>query len=298
MCHGQLYQQRMKKAFDKKVKPRVFREGDLVLKKVLSFAPDSRGKWTPNYEGPYVVKRAFSGGALMLTTIDGEDFTRPVNSGYSRISQCSPEGGMISNSIVASRVLWKTSFVSPAAIFPSMGDFLGEVSAVVSLSSWCPVTFSSGSPAPDFICLLSTVTSGAVIDIPIRVASRVVVTLPSAVASGIVCFLSTIAFFLKDSVSQRFDTRYFTFSPAKSSAELLLSLHQSLFSSAEQDLFSYSVVDWVDIPVFQPSSLSVVCRAFVVAVLPAEYSFNPQYGRMMALASRERIDFLTVCDPQ
>ncbi|KAI5384320.1 hypothetical protein KIW84_071362 [Lathyrus oleraceus] len=80
MCHGQLYQQRMKKAFDKKVKPRVFREGDLVLKKVLSFVPDSRGKWTPNYEGPYVVKRAFSGGALMLTTMDGEDFTRPVNS--------------------------------------------------------------------------------------------------------------------------------------------------------------------------------------------------------------------------
>lgn len=80
MCHGQLYQQRMKKAFDKKVKPRVFREGDLVLKKVLSFAPDSRGKWTPNYEGLYVVKRAFSGGALILTTMDREDFTRPVNS--------------------------------------------------------------------------------------------------------------------------------------------------------------------------------------------------------------------------
>ena len=80
MCHGQLYQQRMKKAFDKKVKPRVFREGDLVLKKVSSFAPNSRGKWTPNYEGLYVIKRAFSGGALILTTMDGEDFTRPVNS--------------------------------------------------------------------------------------------------------------------------------------------------------------------------------------------------------------------------
>ncbi|KAI5432744.1 hypothetical protein KIW84_020156 [Lathyrus oleraceus] len=79
MCHGQLYQQRLKKAFDKKVKPRVFREGDLVLKKILSFKPDSRGKWTPNYEGPYVVKRAFSGGALILTTMDGEEFTRPVN---------------------------------------------------------------------------------------------------------------------------------------------------------------------------------------------------------------------------
>ena len=41
MCHGQLYQQRMKKAFDKKVKPRVFR-GTLCSGK--SFVPDSRGK--------------------------------------------------------------------------------------------------------------------------------------------------------------------------------------------------------------------------------------------------------------
>ncbi|KAI5443976.1 hypothetical protein KIW84_012563 [Lathyrus oleraceus] len=54
--------------------------GYLMLKKVLSFAPDSRGKWTPNYEGPCVVKRAFSGGALLLTTMDGEDFPCPMNS--------------------------------------------------------------------------------------------------------------------------------------------------------------------------------------------------------------------------
>ena len=79
MCHGQLYQQRMKKAFDKKVRPRVFGEGDLVLKKILSFKADFRGKWTPNYEGPYVVKKAFSGGALILITMDGEESTRPVN---------------------------------------------------------------------------------------------------------------------------------------------------------------------------------------------------------------------------
>jgi hypothetical protein len=37
LCHGQLYQRRMKQAFDKKVRPREFREGDLVLKKILSF---------------------------------------------------------------------------------------------------------------------------------------------------------------------------------------------------------------------------------------------------------------------
>ncbi|GAU40233.1 hypothetical protein TSUD_219430 [Trifolium subterraneum] len=72
LCHGQLYQRRMKQAFDRKVRPCEFREGDLVLKKILSFQPDSRGKWTPNYEGPYVVKRAFSGGAMTLATMDGD----------------------------------------------------------------------------------------------------------------------------------------------------------------------------------------------------------------------------------
>ena len=33
MCHGQLYQRRVERAFNKKVIPRVFEEGDLVLKK-------------------------------------------------------------------------------------------------------------------------------------------------------------------------------------------------------------------------------------------------------------------------
>ena len=79
LCHGQLYQRRMKKAFDKKVKPREFREGDLVLRKIMSFNTDSRGKWTPNFEVPYVVKKAFYGGALILETMDGEEFPRPMN---------------------------------------------------------------------------------------------------------------------------------------------------------------------------------------------------------------------------
>ena len=79
LCHGQLYQKRMKKAFDKKVKPREFREGDLVLRKIMSFDTDSRGKWTPNFEVPYVVKKAFPGGALIHETMDGEEFPRPMN---------------------------------------------------------------------------------------------------------------------------------------------------------------------------------------------------------------------------
>jgi len=80
VCHGQLYQRMMKKAFDKKVHPQEFHEGDLVVKKIMPNQKDHRGKWTPNYEGPYVVKRAFSGGALILTKMDGEELPLPVNS--------------------------------------------------------------------------------------------------------------------------------------------------------------------------------------------------------------------------
>jgi hypothetical protein len=34
----------------------------------------------PNNESPYVVKEAFSGGALLLSRMDGENLVRPVNS--------------------------------------------------------------------------------------------------------------------------------------------------------------------------------------------------------------------------
>jgi len=80
MSHGRLYQQRMKNAFDKKVRLRKFHEGDLVLKKMSHTVKDNRGKWASNYEGPFLVKRAFSGGALVLTNMDGEELPLPVNS--------------------------------------------------------------------------------------------------------------------------------------------------------------------------------------------------------------------------
>jgi len=70
----------MAKAYDKKVRPHMFYEGDQVLKKLLSLLGENQSKWAPNYEGPYVVKKAFSGGALQLSRMDGEDLARPVNS--------------------------------------------------------------------------------------------------------------------------------------------------------------------------------------------------------------------------
>ena len=50
------------------------------LKKMSHTVKDNRGKWAPNYEGPFVVKRAFSREALVLTNMDGEELPSPVNS--------------------------------------------------------------------------------------------------------------------------------------------------------------------------------------------------------------------------
>jgi len=44
ISHGRLYQSRMKSTFDKRVCPREFSEGDLVLKKVSHVQKDHRGK--------------------------------------------------------------------------------------------------------------------------------------------------------------------------------------------------------------------------------------------------------------
>ena len=77
MSHGRLYQQRMKNVFDKKIRLFKFHKG---CGKMSHAVKDSQGKWAPNYEGPFIVKRAFSGGALVLTNMDGEELPLPMNS--------------------------------------------------------------------------------------------------------------------------------------------------------------------------------------------------------------------------
>ncbi len=69
----------MAKAFNQDVRRREFQSGDLVFKKILQNQNDPWGKWSLTYEGPYVVKKAFSGGALILTHMGGKEFPRPMN---------------------------------------------------------------------------------------------------------------------------------------------------------------------------------------------------------------------------
>ncbi|XP_070002778.1 uncharacterized protein LOC142165906 [Nicotiana tabacum] len=66
VCHGQLYLNRMASVFNKRVKPRQFAPGQLVLKKIFLHQEEAKGKFAPNWLGPYVVHRALSGGALIL----------------------------------------------------------------------------------------------------------------------------------------------------------------------------------------------------------------------------------------
>ena len=77
-----MYQKRMMRAYDKKVHPHQFREGDLVVKQILLIHKDVRKKQTLNQEGPYIVKRVFSGEALILTKMDGNDLPNPINSDF------------------------------------------------------------------------------------------------------------------------------------------------------------------------------------------------------------------------
>ncbi|XP_033514423.1 uncharacterized protein [Nicotiana tomentosiformis] len=48
VCHGQIYQNRMASAFNKRVKPRQFILRQLCLKKIFPHQEEAKGKFVPN----------------------------------------------------------------------------------------------------------------------------------------------------------------------------------------------------------------------------------------------------------
>ena len=46
--HGQLYQKRMIRAHDKKIRLKQFQERELMLKRIPQNRQDPHGKWSPN----------------------------------------------------------------------------------------------------------------------------------------------------------------------------------------------------------------------------------------------------------
>ncbi|XP_075091679.1 uncharacterized protein LOC142171871 [Nicotiana tabacum] len=60
VCHVQLYQNRMARAFDKRVRPRQFTSGKLVLKRIFLHQNEAKEEFSPNCQGPYMVHRVIS----------------------------------------------------------------------------------------------------------------------------------------------------------------------------------------------------------------------------------------------
>jgi hypothetical protein len=71
----------MSKGYNKKVKPRKFEVGDLVLKENPKNQPnrEQKGKFEPNWLGPYVITAAFGTGAYQLATPEGDVLPDPIN---------------------------------------------------------------------------------------------------------------------------------------------------------------------------------------------------------------------------
>ncbi|XP_070040987.1 uncharacterized protein [Nicotiana tomentosiformis] len=59
-CHGQLYQKRMARAYNKKA--------------------EAKGKFSPNWKGPFIVTKVLPNGALHLTNIEGKCVDMAINS--------------------------------------------------------------------------------------------------------------------------------------------------------------------------------------------------------------------------
>ena len=79
LYHIQGYQRRLRKAFDKKVRARDLKLGDLVLKEIWAPVQDTNGKFKQNWASPYIIKHIYSEGAVRLMDLDANPFTEPTN---------------------------------------------------------------------------------------------------------------------------------------------------------------------------------------------------------------------------
>ena len=79
------YQRHLANSYNRWVKPRVFRPGDLVLRKVFENTVDpTAGKFQPNWEGPYVVTQTGEAGSYAIDKTDGTPAPRMWNSMHLR----------------------------------------------------------------------------------------------------------------------------------------------------------------------------------------------------------------------
>ncbi|XP_069151804.1 uncharacterized protein [Solanum lycopersicum] len=79
VCHGQLYRQRMIRAFHKRHRAKNFEIGQLVLKNIFANQDEHKGKFALNWQGPSMVRKVLSVGSLILSDTDGNAWPKPIN---------------------------------------------------------------------------------------------------------------------------------------------------------------------------------------------------------------------------
>ncbi|CAM8895932.1 unnamed protein product [Rhodiola kirilowii] len=69
----QCYQARLSRAFNKKVRPRSFQKGDLVLaiRRPIITSHKTGSKFKEKWDGPYVVQEAYTNGAYKIVDQEG-----------------------------------------------------------------------------------------------------------------------------------------------------------------------------------------------------------------------------------
>ena len=79
LYHIQGYQKRLRKAFDKKVRTRDLKLGDLVLKENRAPIQETNGKFKQNWVGLYIIKQIYFGKAIRFMDLDANPFTELTN---------------------------------------------------------------------------------------------------------------------------------------------------------------------------------------------------------------------------
>ncbi|XP_060170734.1 uncharacterized protein LOC132601677 [Lycium barbarum] len=71
--------QRMSRGFDKRIRTRFFQIGKMVLKRFFPHQDEYKGKFSPNWQGPYVFCKVLSEGMVVLAEMDGQEWPKPIN---------------------------------------------------------------------------------------------------------------------------------------------------------------------------------------------------------------------------
>ncbi|KAI3972949.1 hypothetical protein MKX01_019607 [Papaver californicum] len=78
--YAKTYRRRISRAYNKTVQPLVFQAGDLVLKTSKHIQQDmSAPKFSPKWEGPYVVSKAMPSGYYKIVNMNGRSVGTVIN---------------------------------------------------------------------------------------------------------------------------------------------------------------------------------------------------------------------------